>query len=614
MARLPNILKVLLCLCLFISGCFAREGRGIWVVRYQMSSPQVLDQIVADSRHGKFNLLFVQVHGRGDAYYRSHFVPRSEALAETPPDYDPLEYVLQQGHAAGLQVHAWLNALYAWPYPPPYPLAPQHVINSNPEWLVADDEGKNLTQYSQAERVRESSEGLYLDPANPLVRSYFQQVCREVAEEYDVDGIHLDFIRYPGPRWGFNQGPLEAFIKRWGVDPRLLAVWVQSPMPERFIEKKLPRHLRWQYYYYSLWAEQKSGYLTELVRAIHREVRYVNHQAILSAAVFPDPQVAYFLKGQDWTTWLSQGYVDLIVPMTYHGDYYRVLAQMAEAKERAEGRAVFAGLGAWIKDPLDIEQEVEGLKGIGIDGFSYFSYQGMKECDAGYLQQIRGSLHPSRASLPPMHARQGEQGDPEPSDLETDGALLLWRSLRKQFFSLRDYQALLARLGMTEDALQEELRAETAAFERMTSEIYARAVPSPDQEVLLPRSVEVQSILRYCHPKDGPLTRQEAITAMQEAYERLKRGEAFTQVAARYSQRSSAPDKFYLQDGWDQAPLISSTPVGGITPVIEVPNGYIIYKVLEFHPSERRVYGELPLWLKRVVFQERLAHLLKEQK
>jgi len=614
MVRLPNILKVLLCLCLFISGCFAREGRGIWVVRYQMSSPQVLDQVVADSRHGKFNLLFVQVHGRGDAYYRSHFVPRSEALAETPPDYDPLEYALQQGHAAGLQVHAWLNALYVWPYPPPYPLSPQHAVNSHPEWLVADDEGRNLTQYNQAERVRESSEGLYLDPANPLVRSYFQQVCREVAEEYDVDGIHLDFIRYPGPRWGFNQGPLEAFITRWGVDPRLLSVWVQSPMPERFIEKKLPRHLRWQYYYYSLWAEQKSGYITELIRAIHREVRSVNHQAILSAAVFPDPQVAYFLKGQDWPTWLSQGYVDLIVPMVYHGDYYRVLAQMAEAKNRAEGRLVFAGLGAWIKDPLAIEQEVGGLKGIGIDGFSYFSYQGMKECDAGYLQQIKGSLHPSRASLPSVTARQGRQGDPEPAAGEADGVLLLWRSLQKQFFSLADYQTLLTRLGLTEDALQEELRAETAAFERLTSEIYARAVPSPDQEVLLPRSVEVQSILRYCHPKDGPLTRHEAIQAMQEAYERLKRGEAFTQVAARYSQRSSAPDKIYLQDGWDQAPLISSTPVGGITPVIEVPSGYIIYKVLEFHPPERRVYGELPLWLKRVVFQERLAHLVKEQK
>jgi uncharacterized lipoprotein YddW (UPF0748 family) len=578
-----------------------------------MSSPQAVDQVVAESRQGRFNLLFVQVHGRGDAYYRSQIVPRSESLADAPSDYDPLDYVLTKGHAAGMQVHAWLNALYVWPYPPPYPLSPRHVVNSHPEWLVVDDEGRNLTQYSQAERAKESSEGLYLDPANPLVRSYFLEVCKEVAAGYAVDGVHLDFIRYPGPRWGFNQEALEAFVNRWGVDPRLLSVWIQSPMPDRFIEKKLPRHLRWQYYYYSLWAEQKSAYITELVRAIRREMKSVNAEAVLSAAVFPDPQVAYYLKGQDWPTWLSQGYVDLIIPMTYYGDCYRVLAQMAEAKNRAQGRAVFAGLGAWIKDPLDIEQEVEGLKRIGVDGFSYFSYQGMKECDSGYIQQIRGYLHRSRATLPPVRAQQAGKDKPAPAGLEADGALLLWHSLQKQFFSSGDYQVLLGRLGITEDALQEELRAETATFERMTSEIYARAVPSPDQEVLLPRSVEVQSIIRYCHPKDGPLTRHEASKAMQEAYEHLKSGEGFTQVAARYSQRSAAPDKIYIQDGWDQAPIVSATPEGGITPVIEVPNGYIIYKVLEFHPPERRVYGELPWWLKRVAFQERLARLVKEQ-
>jgi uncharacterized lipoprotein YddW (UPF0748 family) len=613
MARLLRILKVLLGLGLCLSGCFAREGRGIWVVRYQMSSPQVLDQVIAESRQGRFNLLFVQVHGRGDAYYSSKIVPRSESLADASPDYDPLDYVLQKGHAAGLQVHAWLNALYVWPYPPPYPLSPQHVVNSHPEWLVADDDGRNLTQYSQAERVKESSEGLYLDPANPLVRSYCLQVCREVAEGYAVDGIHLDFIRYPGPRWGFNKEPLEAFINRWGVDPRLLSVWVQSPLPGRFIEKRLPRHLRWQYYYYSLWAEQKSSYVTELVRAISREVRSVNSQAILSAAVFPDPQVAYYLKGQDWPTWLSQGYLDLIVPMVYHGDYDRVLAQMSEAKHRAQGRAVFAGLGAWIKDPLDIEQEVARLKGIGVDGFSYFSYQGMKECDDGYIQQLRGYLHRSRASLPPLRTGAVGKDKAAPAGREADGALLLWRSLQKQFFSLDDYQALLERMGMTEDGLQEELQQEAAAFERMTREIYAQAVPAPDQEVLLPRSVEVQSIMRYCHPKDGPLTRQEAIKNMQEAYERLRRGEDFVHVAARYSQRSAAPDRIYIQDGWDQAHIVVSTPEGGITQVIEVPNGYIIYKVLEFHPPEHRVYGELPWWLKRVAFQERLAHLVKEQ-
>jgi hypothetical protein len=310
---------------------------------------------------------------------------------------------------------------------------------------------------------------------------------------------------------------------------------------------------------------------------------------------------------------MERGYLDLVVPMAYHGDQNRVLAQIAEAKQRAQGRVVFAGLGAWIKDPIQIQQEIEGLKGIGVDGFSYFSYQGMKECDERYIKEIKEYVHRSRASLPSVRGGPVKEANPSLPDLEADGTELLGRSLGKQFFSLDAYQSLLGRLGMSADALTEQLRAETATFERMTKEIYARAVPSPDQTVLLPRSVEVESIFRYCHPKDGPQTREEASMAIQEAYQRLQRGDAFAQVAARYSQRSAVPERFYLQDGWALAEIVSSLHEGEITPVIEVPNGYLICKIIKFYPPEQRVYGDLPLWLKRVAFQERFARLVKEQ-
>lgn len=604
---------VVLCLCLATSGCVVHEGRGIWVVRYRLTPPALLDQIVEDTRRGKFNLLFVQVHGRGDAYYCSQFVPRSEVLAEAPPTYDPLHYVLQQGHASGLQVHAWMNVFYVWPCPPPVPLSPQHVVNSHPEWLVVDEEGRTLAQYGEAERAAEPSEGLYLDPANPLVRDHFLQVCKEVVEGYDVDGIHLDFIRYPGTRWGFNQEPLEAFIQRWGVDPRLLSVWVQRPMPERFIEGSIPLHLRWHYYYYSLWAEQKSRSVTELVREVHQSVKSVRPQAILSAAVFPDPQIAYYLKGQDWPTWIGQGYLDLVVPMAYHGDHHRVTAQMAEAKRRAQGRAVFAGLGAWIKDPDQIRQEVKGLKRIGVDGFSYFSYQGMKDYDEKYIKEIKRSLHWSRASVPQVQAGSGVAVNPAFPPPEDEATSLLWRALKKQFFSLDAYQALLDRLGMNEDDLRKQLGEDAAAFGRITEELYQKALPAPDDEVLLPRSVDLQVIFRYVHPKDGPQTRQEASLAIQEAHQRLMAGEDFAQVAAECSRGSGGiPERFYLQDGWDLAEIATFFQEGEITPVIEVPKGYLIYKIVKFHAPEQRVYGELPWWLKRVAFQERFARMVRE--
>ncbi|OGP95125.1 MAG: hypothetical protein A2Z19_03955 [Deltaproteobacteria bacterium RBG_16_54_18] len=615
MFRRSCCLSALLLLFIVTGGCIMqkaalREGRGMWVVRFQLNSPPALDQVVDDARQEKFNLLFVQVNGRSDAYYRSPFVPRAESLAEQPDSFDPLDYVLQRGHDAGLQIHAWLNALYAWPYPPPYPLSPQHVVNSHPEWLIWDDEGRTLSQYTQNERVRESSEGLYLDPANPLVRDYILRVCREIVQEYDVDGIHLDFIRYPGSRWGYNQIPVETFIQRWGVDPRLLSVWVRNPTPEKFIEGKLPLHLRWQYYYYSLWAEQKSGYITALVKDIRREVKSIRRGVIISAAVFPDPQVAYYLKGQDWHTWMEQGYLDLLVPMTYHGDPHRVMAEMAEAKKRAQGRLVYAGLGAWIKAPYEIAEEVEGLKGIGMDGFTYFSYQGMKECDEEYLKQVSCLLHRDRVTPPRLR-----EGDPAPLQTTTDGAELLLRSLKRQFFSLEDYQNLLNRLGMTEDTLRERLRQEAATFERITQELYARAVPSSEQTVLLPRSVEVQVISRAAHPQDAPQTRQEVYLTLQEAYARLRKGDDFVRVAKQYAQWGGATtDKVFLQDGWNHTAIISALKEGNFTPVLEVPSGYAIYKIIKFHPAEQRVYGKLPVWLKRVAFQERLARLIGHRK
>jgi len=488
-------LKLMVLLCLATGGCFPHEGRGIWVVRYRLASPAVLDEIVRDARKGKFNLLFIQVHGRGDAYYRSQIEPRTEVLAATPPEYDPLSYILQRGHAAGLQIHAWLNVFYVWPYPPPYPRSFKHVVNLHPEWLVVDEEGRNLAQYDRYDRAKESSEGLYLDPANPQVRDHFLQVCKEVVDRYDVDGIHLDFIRYPGPRWGFNREALEAFIQRWGVDPRLLSRWVRKPMPERFIKGELPLHLRWHYYYYSLWAETKSYYITELVRDVHREVTSIRPQVILSAAVLPDPQIAYYLKGQDWPTWLVHGYVDLVAPMAYHGDQMRVVAQLAEAKRRAGGGTVFAGLGAWIKTPAEIQQEVQGLKEIGIDGFCYFSYQGMKGQDEGYIIRVKKTLHRLPASLPQVRRRSKDVNLP-PSPFEMDGTEVFWRSLKKQFFSLEDYHGLLRQMGMGEDDLREWLKQQVALFEHMTQEFYHKAQPSPDEEVLLPPSVDLQVISR----------------------------------------------------------------------------------------------------------------------
>ena len=614
--RVPRMLQLLFLFVFTCIGCVVHEGRGIWVVRYRLTSPAVVDQVVEDARAGRFNLLFVQVHGRGDAYYHSVIDPRAETLIDAPAGYDPLRYVLDRGHEAGLQVHAWVNAFYVWPYPPPYPLSEKHIVISEPDWLIVDDEGRNLAQYNPYQRAREPVEGLYLDPASAEVSNYVLQVCKEVVTNYDVDGIHLDFIRYPGQRWGFNEGAVKAFVERWGVDPRLLSGGVRNPNPERFLRKDLPLHLRWHYYYYSLWTETKSYYITDLVRDIQEAVKSIKPSIVLSAAVFPDAKVAQYSKGQDWATWLTHGYIDLVVPMAYYGDSSRVTAQMAEARKRGGEQMVFAGLGAWRKDPAQIQQEVQRLRDLGIPGFSYFSYQGMKERDAEYIAEIQETLHRRRASVRRLEERQSNVGSSMLPPWEEHGVDVLLRSLQKQSYSLDDYESLLSRLGLTQGDLRELLMEDVEIFSGFTQRVYPYAQPPPEEIVVLPSSVDVQAIFRYVHPMDSPETRREAYMTIQEAYRRVSDGEDFAEVARQLSQGVTAglggvQDRVYLQDGWDLDKVVFSLQEGDITPVIEIPNGYIIYKVVKCHPPETRPYGDLPWALKRVVFQKRFAALVE---
>jgi uncharacterized lipoprotein YddW (UPF0748 family) len=574
--------------------------------------------MVEEARRGGFNILFAQVRGRADAYYQSSIDPRAEALSEAPPGYDPLAHVLTVGRGAHLDVHAWVNALYAWRYPPPYPNSLQHVVIEQPDWLIVDEEGRNLAQYTPTRRAREPIEGLYLDPGNPFVRQYIVDVIRELVANYDIDGLHLDYIRYPGQNWGFNPATVQEFTRRWTVDPRLLSSHLRLPRPERILRGNLPLHLRWHAYYYALWTETRSYFISSLVREIQREVKRVRPRCVVSAAVLPDRHVAYYHKGQDWPTWLSRGYVDLIVPMAYHGGVDRIAAQMAEADRIAGHGSVFAGLGAWRKDRTQIKEEVTHLRELGISGFSYFSYQGMQDRDELYVEHVGRTLHARRASLPRIVSNKAEDVAPLLPPWEEDGASVFLRSLKKQFFSAADYTELLNEIGVNEEELLARLRREVAIFKEFTRRCYPGAVPGPEESVFLPPSVKMEAIFRYVHQKDGPATELQAYMTIQEAYERLVMGDEFGAVAREYSQGVTAAlggtqERLFLQEGWDTVNVIRTLREGQFTPVIEVPNGYIIYRVVEFLPAECRSYGGLGWALRRVAFQERFARAVAQE-
>jgi uncharacterized lipoprotein YddW (UPF0748 family) len=99
----------------------AIEGRALWVNRFEYDSPGDIAAIIAKAAAANFNVIYFQVRGQADAYYRSDLEPCAirlcGKLGNGYPPYDPLEIAVREAHAQGLELHAWLNAFAAWASP-----------------------------------------------------------------------------------------------------------------------------------------------------------------------------------------------------------------------------------------------------------------------------------------------------------------------------------------------------------------------------------------------------------------------------------------------------------------------------------------------------------------
>jgi uncharacterized lipoprotein YddW (UPF0748 family) len=170
--------------------------RGVWVHPRSILSPQAVDQVIAQAGKANINTLIVGVYLDAVAYYNSQVV---KPAGELPDKFDPLAYLTSQAHQHGLQVHAWFVVGWATRLP----TKPGPILSEHPDWAMVDACG---------------TPGRWLNPAKPEVRQFIVNLVTEVAQNYPVDGLHLDYIRYPGPEWSFDTTSAETFRQTYGVD------------------------------------------------------------------------------------------------------------------------------------------------------------------------------------------------------------------------------------------------------------------------------------------------------------------------------------------------------------------------------------------------------------
>lgn len=364
-AALPGLLPLLLAVSASALPQPARspEVRGLWVVRTGLVSPEAVDQVVDNARAGGFNTLFVQVRGRGDAFYASKIVARSPLLARQPADFDPFARLLARARAAGIEVHAWVNVLLTSHFPSP---ARDNVVSLHPGWLMVPrsaarkttptDANGLLWLVRQASRTDTDVEGFYISPSSPEVQQHLEAVVREIVREYPVAGLHLDFIRYPNPDYDWSVAALEDFRRQQGGGDLL-------GLP-------LARPEAWEHY--------RRAVVTALAERLASAVRAERPGAIVSAAVVPDEASAVHHRYQDWPAWLSRGILDAVCPMTYTPDT-RIFRQQVEAAEsRARpGQQVWAGVGAYRLPIDDVLEKIAAARGAGASGVVLFSHESL---------------------------------------------------------------------------------------------------------------------------------------------------------------------------------------------------------------------------------------------
>jgi uncharacterized lipoprotein YddW (UPF0748 family) len=355
----------------------------MWVVRDSLASPRSVHQVIVTAVKYHINTLFVQVRGRGDAWYNSEYEPRAERLAGQPADFDPLEQMVREGHEAGLQVHAWLNTFLTWSGPHP-PKSPMHLWNAHRDWFACDKNGHC------SPIGNDSCEGAFTQPSNPAVQQHLVNVFTDVATRYDIDGIQFDYCRYAGTGYDFSSGTLRRFRD-----------FIASDLTEqeiaRFDGRLASDRLAYVHAFGKEWAEWRRAQVTNLVAKVSQSVKAAKPYLQVSAAVFPDAQEAYAVRGQDWRGWLKEGYLDAVALMAYDKNTQKVLRQTREAVAAAGDKLVYTGVGAWRLDAHDVAHKISEIRKTGAAGVNLFSYDGM-HTRANYLDTLARGVFASRSA------------------------------------------------------------------------------------------------------------------------------------------------------------------------------------------------------------------------
>jgi uncharacterized lipoprotein YddW (UPF0748 family) len=335
---------------------------GIWVVRDQLISKDKIDKIIEFVVANEFTDIFVQVRGRGDAYYKSEIVPFAENIKDKR--FDPLSYVLLRAHSRGIKVHAWVNVFFLCSFDTPPNKT--HLLNLHPEWCAVDDNGLEDVLKSNSNLRNNNVEGIYLSPLIPDVHYYLLKVFEELISNYEVDGLHFDYIRFPNNHYDYNIYGRRIYKEKTGIDPILLTITNVS-FYDGFDKESLNMLL-------SEWDDFRVNSINSLIKETKNMIEMNNELIQFSAAVKPDPSRAKNYYFQDWVFWLENDWLDFAVPMNYSKGIEEFEQISEKIKAAVNQEKIWMGIGVYNQNKYEALTKTMVTLLNGYNEVVFFSY------------------------------------------------------------------------------------------------------------------------------------------------------------------------------------------------------------------------------------------------
>lgn len=345
------------------------EYRGYWVDTFNTALNNHADvQTVVDKAIASHaNALFVQVRRRGDSWYLNSLEPGPDFMP-IAAGFDPLDDLIATAHGAGVEVHAFVIVGAIWHKNPTFaptatlgpPLDPNHVFNLHGGYdpvtkTIVPGPNNWLTRTLlpnwpfQGHRF---GNDFWIDLGHPDAEAYSVDVLMHLVTHYEIDGLHLDRIRYPdftasgqtpanGANIGYNPVSVARFQRAHGIPED------SPPLPGD-----------------AAWAQWRRDQVTNFVRRLYLTAIAVRPQLKISAALIvygggPTTEgawgsaEAYWRVYQDWRSWTEEGILDIAIPMNYKREHTSSNVPMYDTwnewtKNHAYSRATMIGLGAYL--------------------------------------------------------------------------------------------------------------------------------------------------------------------------------------------------------------------------------------------------------------------------